>query len=76
MAHYRGGVEYFNLTDQSGYVTGYLQTVAVNTNYSDGVNRQNYSVSGSVSGSRAVFRIESGVSSYQWTADISWADSR
>ncbi|HKU68296.1 MAG TPA: hypothetical protein VJP85_11025 [Candidatus Baltobacteraceae bacterium] len=72
MAQYRGGVEYFNLTDQGGYITGYLQTVAVNTNYSDGVNRQNYSVSGSVNGSRAVLRIASGLSSYQWTADISW----
>lgn len=69
---YGGGLEYFNLTQQSGYLTGYLQTVAVNTNSSDGVNRQSYSVSGSVSGSRAVLRLSSGMSSYEWTADIGW----
>lgn len=65
---FHGGLDYFNLTDQGGYVSGYLQIVSVDLSNSDGVNRRNIPVSGSVRGSRIVFNVNGN----QWTADIGW----
>lgn len=65
---FSGGLDYFNLTEQGGYVTGYLQIVSVNLNVSDGVERHNVPVSGTVNGSRIAFN----VNGHQWTADAGW----
>lgn len=69
VAQTNGTVAFFNLTDQSGYLTGYYQVVAADQSSSDGVRRNNFSVSGSISGSRAVLTVGS---SYHWTADVGW----
>ena len=69
VAQSNGTVAFFNLTDQDGALTGYYQVVASDQSSSDGVRRNNFNVSGSLRGSRAVLTVGP---SYRWTADVGW----
>jgi peptidoglycan hydrolase CwlO-like protein len=74
LKRYSNQVEYFNLTEQKGYLTGYYQIVRFDPNASDGLDRIQFSVSGTVDGGRALLHLSSSTSgSYDWTADATWS---
>ncbi len=62
-------IEFFNLTDIGGQLTGYYQVVSLDSGSADGIRRTSFRVSGIESGSRLVLNL-SGPESYSWVANL------
>jgi hypothetical protein len=66
---YSNQIEFLNLTDIGGQLTGYYQIVSLDSNSADGVRRMSFRVSGAETGSRLLLNL-SGPESYSWVANL------